>query len=443
MTFDDIGRVGNIMDMSASRFLCILICQLRAFTAAQQAIGNDVVDDAAVDQDSDTSAVDGADNEVTSPVSDNVASDNVGTSAGTEDSFNSQNSDKQSAETDGQSEDVNPSEEETLVDDDDNLAEEGEGEQIDSADEVSTPAISDVPDISSTAGSPILLTDLPTIAGVGVPSQVVPFTASAPFMQKSQLPEGTVFICVGALLGFLGCCVLVWRGMVAWSLHRSVKKAAASYSGNSSSKSMMLRPPGGKSFYGAGPGSSVSLDKLSGMKSGGRTDSYCNRSPVVQADRRSLFFSPTAGAGLNAANTASRSSTYLPVAVTSGTNTSMTDIACNGGGNNNSPGSGLPTSPHSHVLNSFSYHNTHVQGYQHALSISNTPTISPNMSPSRRDGHDSVKSENKNHNYSEKSVTSSALTPLRPKLGRTPSAYLDDMFDNYGVVVDGDIVRER
>lgn len=429
------------MDMSNIRYICLSLCQLRALVVAQQILGNNINENVAGDQDSDTLDGDSANNDVANLVSDNVASDTVGLGDSTEDSeptdenetldqdsSNSQITNEQNTETDGQSEDENTPEEEISAGDDDELAEEEEEEQGDSVDEGSTLEVDNVLDMAPTSGSPVLLTDLPTIAGVGIPSQVVPFTASAPFMQKSELPEGTVFICVGALLGFLGCCVLAWRGIVAWSLHRSVKKAAASHSVNSSFKSMMLRPPGGTNFYGASPGSSVSLDKLSGMRSGGRTDSFYNRSPAVQADRRSLFFSPTAGASLNAANTASRSSTYLPVAVTSGVHTSTNDMTQNGSCNVNNPGSGHITLTHSQPLNPPSHHNTHVQSYQHALSVSNTPPISPSVSPGRKTGHETTRSKNSRYNYSDKFV----VAPSKPKLGRTPSAYLDDMFDNHG-----------
>ncbi|TKA72127.1 hypothetical protein B0A49_04429, partial [Cryomyces minteri] len=66
---------------------------------------------------------------------------------------------------------------------------------------------------STTTNSVFHLTGLPTIEGAGIPTLVIPYTAGAPFMQKSVLPQGTVFICVGAILGFLGACVLAWRGI--------------------------------------------------------------------------------------------------------------------------------------------------------------------------------------------------------------------------------------
>ncbi|KNG86113.1 hypothetical protein ANOM_004852 [Aspergillus nomiae NRRL 13137] len=49
------------------------------------------------------------------------------------------------------------------------------------------------------------------------PVVTVPPLADAPYMQTSDTPEGTVFIAVGAVLGFLGLALLAWRGMVAWS----------------------------------------------------------------------------------------------------------------------------------------------------------------------------------------------------------------------------------
>ena len=305
-----------------------------------------------------------------------------------------------------------------------------------------TPTVVEAPDLVSTPGSPIRLSDLPTIAGVGVPSQVIPFTASAPFMQKSQLPEGTVFICVGALLGFLGCCILAWRGLIAWSLHRSVKKAATSHSLNISSKSMMLRPPGGASFYGAGPGSSVSLDKLGGGKSGGHADGFYNRSSVPYADRRSLFFSPTAGAGLNAAIIASRSSTHLPATATSGPYSATTEATTNVRGNSDSPGLDSTASLNSHIPGTISHLSAHLQGYQRTVGAGNTPPITPSLSPNRRNGPEFSNSmSSKNPNPSKACSGSSTSTPSRPALGRTPSAYLEDLFDNHGNAADGDVVQ--
>ncbi|KAL9588654.1 MAG: hypothetical protein Q9203_002548 [Teloschistes exilis] len=144
---------------------------------------------------------------------------------------------------------------------------------------------------------------LPTLAGVKAPTPSVPPTTNAPYMQKSNLPQGTVFICVGAGLAFIGLVVLAWRGLVAWSLHRSVRKAAMApsvqYTQLSDGKSRSNTP--GTTLYSAGPGSTLSHDRLTATsKPGSKTHTA----------RSSLFFSPTAGAGMQTPG--NRASGYLP-----------------------------------------------------------------------------------------------------------------------------------
>ncbi|KAI6810181.1 hypothetical protein KC332_g8618 [Hortaea werneckii] len=181
------------------------------------------------------------------------------------------------------------------------------------------------------------LTDLPTLAGAGVPELFIPYTAPAPFMQKSNYPEGTVFIAVGAVLAFLGACVLVWRGMVAWSINRSVKKAAmASIRGASEKPSAFggstsgYQPVGGGGGKGGGGGgiyqdtaygSSMSLDALTSagkpLKAPGAHFRDSDRKRDSSVPPPGLFFSPTAqaagGAGTGAgARESMRNSQMLP-----------------------------------------------------------------------------------------------------------------------------------
>ncbi|CAD0087373.1 unnamed protein product [Aureobasidium mustum] len=148
------------------------------------------------------------------------------------------------------------------------------------------------------------LTDLPTLAGATVPDMVIPFTADAPFMQKSNAPEGTVFIAVGACLAFLGACVLAWRAMVAWTINRSVKRAAMASVMASDAKTKY--GPGGN-LYAMPQGSSLSLDALTAagkpLSSGGLKKEN-RKSAQPTADPSSLFFSPTAG---------QRNSSYMPI----------------------------------------------------------------------------------------------------------------------------------
>ncbi|KAG8525375.1 uncharacterized protein KY384_009019 [Bacidia gigantensis] len=144
------------------------------------------------------------------------------------------------------------------------------------------------------------LSGLPKLKGDDYPPPSVPPTADAPFMQKSNLPEGTVFICVGAALGFIGFMLLAWRGFLAWSVHRSVRRAAmaqvAKHDGKDPLRGLKTKGP----YVSTGPGSTLSLDQLAGGKGGDK----------VNSTRNSLFFSPTAGAGMQ--SPANRGSGYLP-----------------------------------------------------------------------------------------------------------------------------------
>lgn len=170
---------------------------------------------------------------------------------------------------------------------------------------------------STATGSVFSLTGLPTIAGAGVPTLVIPFTANAPFMQKSTVPEGTVFIVVGAILAFMGACVLLWRILIAWSINRSVKRAAlASIRGSEKNLAWGAGHNHKAAYYKEHDvGSSMSLDHLTAAgkthKGGkGHDDGQRNSS----APPAGLFFSPTAQTA-NRASTYSadnRGSTYLP-----------------------------------------------------------------------------------------------------------------------------------
>ena len=123
-----------------------------------------------------------------------------------------------------------------------------------------------------------------------IPVITPPPTRGAPFMQQSDLPEGTVFIAVGSGLALCALVVLTWRGLVAWSLHRSVKRAMAQPPGVMDSKSMLRPHKGGQGagFYAAGTGSMHSLDHL---------NSANRSSGVPPLPNNSLFFSPTSNAG--------------------------------------------------------------------------------------------------------------------------------------------------
>jgi hypothetical protein len=274
-------------------------------------------------------------------------------------------------------------------------------------------------------------TDLPTIAGAGIPTMVVPYTANAPFMQHSTLPQGTVFIVVGAVLAFLGACVLFWRALVAWSINRSVKQAAiASIAGNDKSKtwggsSSGYNPVKGNLYKDAG--SNMSLEALNAAGKPLKPDSSRKQPPPD-----GLFFSPTAHHRMSDANLASsrpvsqvmmgnRSSTYLPAgyyansAAQAGGGAGATTI----GGNlapyarNSTYENSPPTTP--------GHNNNSRNSYLRASSRDGLGgTRNYYLDPSARPGHTSA-------SYSTQPQSNDGLPG-----SRAPSAYLEDLFDNHG-----------
>ncbi|KAI9833455.1 MAG: hypothetical protein M1819_003613 [Sarea resinae] len=238
------------------------------------------------------------------------------------------------------------------------------------------------------------LTGAPTLSGAfSYPAPSVPPTANAPYMQHSTLPEGTIFICVGAILGALGLAVIAWRGLVAWSLHRSVKRAAM-HQGMADSKTM-LRPPGG-GFYSTTAGSTLSLDLLTGTKSPSST-----AGPKGHTPSGSLFFSPTATAGMHQPNS-NRASTYLPAGY----------YATPGA---TSPGGGGPGT---------------LRDYSRSRSMlgNNSPPHSPSLPPSRGGAVDA--GIGGGYARAPGASTSTLNLSVAPQ-GRAPSTYLEDLFENH------------
>ena len=279
---------------------------------------------------------------------------------------------------------------------------------------------------------------------MGVPNQQVPDTSGALFMQKSDLPDGTVFICVGAILGFLGACVLLWRGLVAWSLHRSVKRAALAQ--NLADMKAMSAVPGKKRgmYTHVGGSSTMSLDHLSGAP----TAHSRPQKPFAQAPggtppraASSLFFSPTAGGAAGLAQQGNRSSNYLPAGYYSA------GTAAPAGG-----------SPMAHVGGHGAHLSTNsmaLPGNRFSRASGISPEGSPSLPPSRgyerappsRDGFS-------NYNRSSVATLSSPgntrsgvyghgqanISNLSLNVpggtteagGRAPSAYLEDLFESHG-----------
>ncbi len=256
---------------------------------------------------------------------------------------------------------------------------------------------------TTTAGLPKLNTDMPSLSktvdtAVPVyPAPTIPPTHNAPFMNHSTLPDGTVFIAVGAILGAFGLAILLWRGIVACLLHRSVERAAmAQHAVNNG------RAPGDKNAasFPAPPAQFYkyiereSSPSLAGAGLGGSTGRRTHRGPTPSAtpSQTNLFFSPTAAGGASGMGGSNRDSArFLP----SGFYASA------------SPGHGQGNSISMSTLRPSS----RGRGGQLAPSPPDSPSMGPRVV---------------SRNFS----TSSLNLNRPPSAGtRAPSAYLDDLLD--------------
>ena len=285
-----------------------------------------------------------------------------------------------------------------------------------SAAATSGPAVSNpskLPGLTTSTGSDGLITGLPKLAGDDYPPPTVPPTAGAPFMRKSNLPEGTVFICVGAAIAFIALVILAWRGLVAWSLHRSVRRAAVAQSSKyafagDNKRRYSHGKPLASPFYTPGPGSTLSLDQLGASSKGASS-----KPPSAHG---SLFFSPTAGAGMH--TPANRGSGYLPAGYYAAGNSAA------GGG------SGMTHLGNTNGI-SLSNLNPGAQNnrYSRARSIGPSPPASPSLPPSR--GNDlRPNTANLSTTALAGAASNSSLNVNMTAESRAPSAYLEELFEN-------------
>jgi hypothetical protein len=221
------------------------------------------------------------------------------------------------------------------------------------------------------------------------PSAVVPDTHEAPYMQHSTLPDGTVFIAVGAILGAFGLAILLWRFIVSCMLHRSVQRATmAQHSANS--KAPFPAPPAPFYKY-TDQGSAMSLSAAAAGTS--RSTRRTTRGPIPSSNpsQSNLFFSPTAGS--TNANGGNRGSAFLPSGFYAA-------------------GSGSPAPNHGHSISLTNLRPDSRGHYQNASrnNLNPSPPESPAFPAARRDL--SASSLNLN-------------TP--PGNQRAPSAYLEDL----------------
>lgn len=231
---------------------------------------------------------------------------------------------------------------------------------------------------------------MPTLSSTGVPlpTVTVPSNSNNPFMAQSNMPEGTVFIAVGAILGGIVAAVFAWHIVLALVHKRTVRKFNDAYAAGSDrlyteSKPRYRDVEAGRTGA-SGPASAGSpRDPGSGS-----TRSMINSG---------LFFSPTAEV-MHSVNhhMGPGTTTYNPA--TSGLD-SMTSTMGSGGGGG--AGVGIATRS-SRASNSY---------------------LSPGVAAMQGSSARSAK------NMSMYSVGSSSYRPAPSKPAaevRAPSAYLDD-----------------
>ncbi|RMJ26156.1 hypothetical protein PHISP_02952 [Aspergillus sp. HF37] len=273
-------------------------------------------------------------------------------------------------------------------------------------------------------------------------------------MQKTSVPEGTVFIAVGVVLGVIGLSVLAWRALVAWSVNRSVRRAALMHQrhhhrrGSSESKGLLRSKHRRRKRSSSSRG--LSLEKMS--KDSGRRGSRGDRgggggggvraAPTVPAvpaiptttsasaakiptSSSGLFFSPTAvRAGLHGSSSAAagagtggnRSSGYLPAgyyaaagSVAGGSTTNITNTTTTPGHS----AAYLPTS--------ISGLGPQAHGYTRTRSSGPSPPGSP-VSPFVHDPS--------RHSLAGASTSTLNLASQASQV-RAPSTYLEDLFESH------------
>ncbi|KAG5362688.1 hypothetical protein CJU89_1822 [Yarrowia sp. B02] len=148
-----------------------------------------------------------------------------------------------------------------------------------------------------------------TLPGMPTAEPVIPYTEDNPYVNTSKYPEGTVFICVGSILGGLTLLVMAWRFGVAWHMKKQIKKAnaaeplmAAYHSKNPGPKRKFDHRSLFPSENPFGNHAELSMENLSPQ---GKSMSK-SQAAAMAAHKSSLFFSPTAevmnaqkNAGLN------------------------------------------------------------------------------------------------------------------------------------------------
>lgn len=238
-------------------------------------------------------------------------------------------------------------------------------------------------------------------------------------MNHSTLPDGTVFIVVGAILSAFGAAVIIWRGAVACLLHRSVNRAALEQH-VANDKATFPAPPA--QFYKYSDRESSASLGIGPAGAAGRGVRRTNRNPTPSAlsSQTNLFFSPTAQGGpAGGANSVGNrdSARFLPSGFYA---TSSSSPA--GGGNNN----GIHGHGHSISLTNL---RPESRGNQ-SRGLGPTPPDSPAFGARSTAGQQLGVNPGAIPPQHRGNMSTSSLNINRPPSGRAPSAYLEDLLDD-------------
>lgn len=267
-------------------------------------------------------------------------------------------------------------------------------------------------------------------------------------MQTSSTPEGAVFIAVGAVLGFLGLAVLAWRGLVAWSVNRSVRQQAAAM--QSSEKRGLLRSRRRSSARSKSRSRSRSMPREhlpsgnmnntpTGNANGGGYDRHHHRRRSGSGSRgpprmreipgssNALFFSPTAGASMHSGKRSSQHHSGYGYGYGYGTASTSTPRASTGP---------IPTSASLSASERYQppYKGKRAYPPPPPPRARNIPIVSPPVSPNLRPtGTGGYMGPGRSRPLSGDSMSSGSVNPNQasPPQGRAPSEYLEDLFDGH------------
>ncbi|KAK4168024.1 hypothetical protein QBC43DRAFT_127256 [Cladorrhinum sp. PSN259] len=244
------------------------------------------------------------------------------------------------------------------------------------------------------------------------PPPTIPPTRDAPFMNNSTLPDGTVFIAVGAILGAFGLAILAWRAIVVCLLHRSVERAAlAQHTATDKSAASFPAPPA--QFYNYLDRNSSASLALGGGGAGaagvGVRRSHRGPTPSATPSQTNLFFSPTAAGSNQGLGASNRDSRFLPSGF-------YAAASPNPGG-------------HAHG-NSISMNNLRPSSRGRAGHMGPSPPDSPGFGPTNGSPAMGVGMSRGNFSSSSLNLPRPASAGQGANGGRAPSAYLDDLLDD-------------